>query len=171
MVDATELVVAYLGLGSNLGDRAGSIQIALETLQARGIQVVAVSPLYETEPWGLLDQPRFLNGACAVRTPHRPHQFLHLLKEVEHEMGRRLTVRYGPRPIDLDILLYGDLCIRTPTLTVPHAGMLQRLSVLVPLADIAAHVLHPLSGHDIAEHLLRLQPASGIAPYPPGLEP
>ena len=169
MTRCASVVTAYLGFGSNLGDRELNIQRALEILQARGIQVLVVSPLYETEPWGVLDQPRFLNGACAVCTSDRPHQFLRRLKEIEHELGRVPTLRYGPRPIDLDILLYDDLSLRTPTLTVPHAGMLQRASVLVPLADIAAQVTHPFTGLSIAEHLQQLQPISGLAPYPPGL--
>jgi 2-amino-4-hydroxy-6-hydroxymethyldihydropteridine diphosphokinase len=169
MTPPAPLVTAYLGLGSNLGDREANIFSALEMLRTKGTVVIAVSPLYETEPWGMLDQPRFLNGTCAVRTPDTPHQFLRHLKEIEHAMGRVSTVRYGPRPIDLDILLYDDLCIRTAILTIPHAGMLQRATVLAPLADIAAQVIHPCTGLTIVEHLRRLQPLSGIAPYPPGL--
>jgi len=166
---STPVVTAYLGLGSNLGDREANIRRALELLPLRGARVLVASPLYETEPWGVLDQPRFLSAACVVHTSDMPHQLLRHLKEIERCLGRVPSVRYGPRPIDLDILLYGDLCIRTATLTIPHPGMLQRATVLVPLADIAPQVVHPITGLTIALHLRQLQPVSDIAPYPPGL--
>jgi len=160
---------AYLGLGSNLGDRQAHIQAALEALAEAGLAVGAASPLYESEPWGLADQPRFLNAACAIETVLSPLALLDLLQAIEREMGREPGVRYGPRPIDLDILLYGGRCLQTPRLVVPHPAMLQRAFVLVPLADIAPDARHPCSGLTIAEHLARLGPTSEVAPYPPGL--
>ena len=163
------MVRVHLGLGSNLGDREANIKRALECLALRGIEVSALSPLYETEPWGVVDQPRFLNAACAIETDHPPHALLDLLKEIESEMGRVPTVRNGPRPIDLDILLYGRLRIHTPRLIVPHVGMLQRASVLVPLADVAPAVRHPITGRTILEHLNDLGPVLDVALYPPGL--
>ena len=159
----------YLGLGANLGDRAANISQALLRLQERDIAVTAVSPLYETEPWGVTNQPRFLNGACAIETALSPQQLLILLKGIERELGREITERYGPRPIDLDILLFGDRIVDTLRLRIPHPGVTERATVLVPLADIAARVVHPVTGLTIAEHLCRLGQTPDVAPYPPGL--
>jgi 2-amino-4-hydroxy-6-hydroxymethyldihydropteridine diphosphokinase len=164
------VTLAYLGLGSNLGDRQARISRALDALAQAGVVVCAVSPLYESEPLEVTDQPRFLNAACAIETGHSPPALLALLKAIEREMGRTCGLRHGPRPIDLDILLYGDQCIETPSLIVPHPAMLERAFVLVPLADIAPSVRHPRSGLSIAEHLCRLGPTPDVAPYPPGLK-
>jgi len=163
-------LLIYLGLGANLGDRAANLWNALALLQARhSVAPRAVSPLYDTEPWGLTEQPRFLNAACAAETCLEPLALLDALKEIERALGRVPTVRNGPRPIDLDILLYGEAVLRLPRLTIPHAGMLQRASVLAPLADIAPDLRHPVSGESVAQALARLGPLSGIAPWPPGL--
>jgi 2-amino-4-hydroxy-6-hydroxymethyldihydropteridine diphosphokinase len=159
----------YLGLGSNLGRREANILQALEALARHGMTVCAVSPLYETEPWGVVAQPRFLNAACAIETDQEPNALLDTLKTIERELGRAPTIRNGPRVIDLDILLYDDLCLTTPRLTIPHPGLLQRATALVPLADIAPGLRHPCSGRTIAEHLARLGPTPDVAPYPPGL--
>ncbi len=160
------MAVVYLGLGANLGDRAANILAALAALGRHGIRLRMISPIYETEPWGLLDQPRFLNGVCQVSTRMAPLRMIEVLKAIEHELGRVTTVRYGPRPIDLDILLYGDEVISTPELMVPHAGMLQRATVLVPLADIAPEIVHPLSGRTVRQHLAELGEVQGVLPYP-----
>lgn len=164
-------VYVYLGLGANLGDREANIAQALAALSRRGCRVCALSPLYETEPWGIMDQPRFLNAAACVETALGPHALLDALKMIEKELGRKPSIRYGPRPIDLDILLYADLRIATPRLTVPHAGMLERASVLVPLADIAPEMRHPVTGLTIATHRKSLGATPDVAPYPPGLGP
>ncbi|MHB0856188.1 MAG: 2-amino-4-hydroxy-6-hydroxymethyldihydropteridine diphosphokinase [Anaerolineae bacterium] len=163
------MMQAYLGLGANLGDRAAGIRQALAVLNDHDVYVNAVSALYETEPWGLTAQPRFLNAACLVETVLGPHALLDTLKGIEREMGRVVTVRYGPRPIDLDILLYDGLRIATPRLTVPHPGMTERASVLVPLSDIAATIIHPITGLTVGQHLALLGRVEGIAAYPPGL--
>ncbi|MFP3895734.1 MAG: 2-amino-4-hydroxy-6-hydroxymethyldihydropteridine diphosphokinase [Anaerolineales bacterium] len=163
------MACVYLGLGANLGDREANIERVLALLNERNVQICQVSPFYETEPWGLTDQPLFLNAACCARTCYAPHVLLDLLKCLEKRMGRVDTVRYGPRPIDVDILMYDDICFHTPNLTVPHPDMLSRATVLVPLADISPVMRHPDTGLTIAEHLERLGSLSGIAPYPPGL--
>ena len=163
------MVRVFLGLGSNLGDREAHIRASLAALTREGARAMAVSPLYETEPWGVVHQPRFLNAACELLVERGPHALLGLAKAVERELGRQPTVRFGPRVIDLDILLCDDLLIDTPRLSIPHAGMLERASVLVPLADIAPAIRHPVSGRSVAEHLSDLGPIEGIAPYPPGL--
>lgn len=159
----------YLGLGSNLGDRASAIREACERLVCCGAKLVALSPLYETEPWGIVDQPRFLNAACAVDAPWPPLATLAMVQRIEADMGRVHTIRYGPRIIDLDILLYDRVQIATPDLNVPHAGLLSRATALAPLADIAADALHPATGRTIGEHLRALGELAGMAPYPPGL--
>jgi len=165
------MATVYLGLGANLGDRAAHILNALALLGRRGVTLDGLSPLYETEPWGLAGQPRFLNGACRVRTRLGPVPLLAVLKGVEHDLGRVPTVRYGPRPIDLDILLYDHrvVAIADPPLTIPHAGLLERATALVPLVDLAPDLVHPLTGRTLRAHLAALGDIRGLAPYPPGL--
>jgi len=130
--------LVYVGLGSNLGDREGTIRQALERLAADArIEVVAVSSLRETDPVGYLDQPRFLNGAVALRTKLPPRALLERLQDVERELGRdRSGPRYGPRTIDLDLLLYGAETVNEPGLEIPHPRLAERLFVLEPLAEL-----------------------------------
>ena len=162
---------AYLGVGTNLGDRVANIERAYALLDRSDCAVLATSSLYETEPWGVIDQPCFLNAACLIETLLEPLELLRTLKGIEKEMGREPTIRFGPRPIDLDILLYDNLVMCTPELSIPHKGMLERSTVLVPLNDIAPTVIHPLTGRSIAAHLQELGAIGGLAPYPPGLSP
>lgn len=129
--------VAYVGLGANLGDRAGNIRRALALLDgAPGVRVDAVSALYETPPWGFTEQPAFLNAAARLETDLGPLQLLIALKAFETSVGREVTFHWGPRVIDLDLLLYDDQRISRRGLEVPHPGMLGRAFVLVPLRDV-----------------------------------
>ncbi len=140
---------AYVGVGANLGDREGTIRTALAALDARpDVAVVAVSALRETDPVGYLDQPRFLNGAAALETELGPRELLDALLEVERELGRVRGVgpRYGPRPIDLDLLLHGDVVVDEPGLVVPHPRLHERLFALEPLAELDPALVVPGRG-------------------------
>jgi 2-amino-4-hydroxy-6-hydroxymethyldihydropteridine diphosphokinase len=140
--------VAYVGLGSNLGDREATIRRAVELLgEEPGIEVLRMSSLIETEPWGYADQPRFLNGALALRTSLEPRRLLDVLLAVERTLGRtRDTVRYGPRAIDLDLLLYGQARLEEPGLTVPHPHLHEREFALVPLQELDPDLVIPGQG-------------------------
>jgi 2-amino-4-hydroxy-6-hydroxymethyldihydropteridine diphosphokinase len=130
---------AYVGLGANLGEREQTLRRAVDLLGAeQGIEVVAVSSFRETEPVGYLDQPAFLNGACAVETELGPRELLDRLLAVERELGRRRATgpRWGPRTIDLDLLLYGDVTVDEPGLTVPHPRLAERPFALEPLLEL-----------------------------------
>lgn len=139
---------AYIGLGSNLGDRETTLRAALDALAAApGITQVTVSSVRETEPVGYLDQPSFLNAAAAVETDLRPRELLDLLLRIERELGRtREGARYGPRTIDLDLLLYGSERVEEAGLTVPHPRLHERLFVLEPLAELDSSLEVPGKG-------------------------
>jgi 2-amino-4-hydroxy-6-hydroxymethyldihydropteridine diphosphokinase len=128
----------YLGLGSNVGDREGHLRAAVDALGARGVAVEAVSSVYETEPVGeVLDQPDFLNAAVRIRTGLAPEALLDLCKEIEAERGRALDApRHSPRPLDVDLLLLGDLVLSTERLTLPHREVTGRRFVLEPLLEL-----------------------------------
>jgi 2-amino-4-hydroxy-6-hydroxymethyldihydropteridine diphosphokinase len=139
---------AYVGLGANLGDREPAIRAAAELLEAApGVTVVAVSTLRETEPVGVVDQPRFLNGAVALDTELSPHELLDVLLSVERRLGRtRGGRRYGPRTIDLDLLLHGAATIDEPGLVVPHPRLHERRFALEPLHELDPDLVVPGRG-------------------------
>jgi 2-amino-4-hydroxy-6-hydroxymethyldihydropteridine diphosphokinase len=141
-------VRAYVGLGANLGEREATIRRAVELLSAEpGIDVVAVSALRETEPWGPVEQPRYLNGVVELETDLPPHELLAVLLRVERALGRvRPGERFGPRTIDLDLLVYGDVVRNEPGLTLPHPRLQERHFVLGPLAELAPGLVVPGRG-------------------------
>jgi len=150
-------MIAAIALGSNLGDREGNLREAVQRMGALG-RVAAVSGFYDTEPVGYLDQPRFLNAAVLLETELLPVELLHGLLGVEQEMGRDRANAppKGPRVIDLDLLLYGELVMQSAELTVPHPAMHERAFVLAPLAEIAVGMLHPVLHRSIGELLALL---------------
>ena len=154
------MAIAYIGLGSNLGDRAAHLRAALDRLGTRGT-VEAVSPFLETDPVGYAEQPRFLNAAVRLRTTLPPDDLLRELLSIETALGRVRTVRWGPRTIDLDLLLYDDLVRDDPGLTIPHPRIHERRFVLEPLAAIAPDAVHPLLGQTISQLLARLDCLEG----------
>jgi 2-amino-4-hydroxy-6-hydroxymethyldihydropteridine diphosphokinase len=141
MMDDVDHIV-YLALGANLGDRAASLREAIGRLRS-AVAVERMSSVYETEPAYLLDQPRFLNMALRGRTALDPHALLAFLKRIERDMGRAAGPRFGPRVIDLDILLYDDLALDAADLRIPHPRMAERPFVLAPLAEIAPELAPP----------------------------
>ena len=142
----------YLGLGSNLGDREANLRTAFDSL-APDVQVMAASPIYETVPWGYKDQPSFLNQVLQVSTDLAPLELLTYIKHIEVAMGRLPAIHYGPRLIDLDILFYHDQVVCLPDLVIPHPHLEERAFVLVPLADLAPELCHPVLGLSILDLL------------------
>jgi 2-amino-4-hydroxy-6-hydroxymethyldihydropteridine diphosphokinase len=138
----------YLGLGSNVGDRRANLQAAVDALPARGVEVLAASSVYDTEPVGeVLDQPDFLNACIRVRTALEPEALLDACKAVERELGRQAGgVRHGPRPIDVDVLLLGEQTYRSERLSLPHEQVTSRRFVLVPLLELAPDLVVPGGG-------------------------
>lgn len=149
MDDVRAPVMAWFGLGANLGDRVSNLAHALRLLGA-ACQGIQASSVFETPPWGDLDQPAFLNLVARGSTCLDPDALLDRVKGIEREVGRRPTRRWGPRVVDIDILAYGDLVNDSPRLVIPHPRMTERAFVMVPLADLDPGWLHPAVGRTAA---------------------
>ncbi|WP_400161841.1 2-amino-4-hydroxy-6-hydroxymethyldihydropteridine diphosphokinase [Brevibacillus sp. TJ4] len=147
-------VTAYLALGSNLGDRADQLKQAIRKLHARpGICIKRVSAIYETDPVGFVEQDAFLNMVIAAETSLSAEQLLQAALSIEQELGRVRTVRWGPRTLDIDLLLYGDSCIEQEHLRIPHPEMTKRAFVLIPLQDVWSGETLPVYNHSISHYL------------------
>lgn len=162
-METTELARVFIALGSNLGDRSRNLQDAIECLSPK-VQVTDQSPIYETEPWGYTDQPQFLNQVIAGRTSLPPDELFDYLKTIEIKLGRKPAVRFGPRLIDLDLLFYNALIYNSAELTIPHPRLQERAFVLVPLADIAPDIIHPVQKKTVSEILSHLD-RSGVTRF------
>jgi len=156
-----ESAIVYLGLGSNLGNRQDNLDRALDFLSQR-LRVEKVSSVYDTEPVGNVDQPRFLNLVCQVHTKLAPMELLTLAKGIERKLGRVSGKRNAPRPIDIDILFYDDQVIETPELVIPHPRLAERAFVLTPLAEIAPDLVHLPSGKTIKQLLKEVKGVQGV---------
>ena len=158
--------VVYIALGSNQGDRLEKLRAAVKALQPE-VMPLDNSRIYETPPWGYTDQPAFLNQVIRAETSLTPQGLLEYLKEIEVQVGRRPTFRYGPRVIDLDILFYDELVHQSVDLTIPHPSLPERAFVLLPLADLAPELRHPVLEKTVKE-LLGEVSSEGISIYAAG---
>jgi GTP cyclohydrolase-4 len=156
-----KMATAYLGLGSNLGDRKQNLSQALGLLSIY-VMVEKVSSIYETEPVGYREQPLFLNAVCRISVDLKPGQLLRLARRIEAELGRKPAFPNAPRPIDIDILFYGEEVLNNKELTVPHPRLVERAFVLVPLAEIAPDMVHPVSDKTMKELLADLGAVAGV---------
>jgi 2-amino-4-hydroxy-6-hydroxymethyldihydropteridine diphosphokinase len=152
------LAVIYLGLGTNLGDRAANLRAALRELGSRALQIDAISSVYETAPVGFLEQPDFWNIVVRAATTLEPPALMSAILDTEYALGRQRTFRNAPRSIDVDILLYDDRSIGTDDLVVPHPRMLERMFVLMPLIEIAPDLRHPVTRRRFTEAVAEVTP-------------
>jgi 2-amino-4-hydroxy-6-hydroxymethyldihydropteridine diphosphokinase len=153
--------VAYLSLGSNIGDREANLRAAIARLNEFG-DVTAVSGLYETEPVEVVDQPWFINCAVALATDLSAEELLAGVLSIERSMGRERTRPKGPRNIDIDILLFGDAVVDSPALTIPHPGLATRQFVLAPLSEIAPEAVHPITLKSVRQMRDQIEPGAPV---------
>ncbi len=167
-----ESIIAYLGVGSNMGDPSWQLETAVASVGCLPATVLLRrSPVYASKPWGKLDQPDFLNMVVEIETNLSPDALLTCCKEIEMDQGRVEDERWGPRPIDIDILMYGDATITTDSLVVPHPHIWERAFVLRPLSDLRPDIVSP-DGIGIGEVLSRPEIASqGVWSYEPARKP
>jgi 2-amino-4-hydroxy-6-hydroxymethyldihydropteridine diphosphokinase len=171
-METGRLITVHLALGTNLGDRETNLRRAIESF-APSVVVLQESVIYETPPWGMIEQPAFLNMVVKGQTTLSPLQLLQFLKQLELNMGRLPGIRYGPRLIDLDILFYEDLVLEMEGLCIPHPRLHERAFVLVPLAEISPTLIHPVLVDSVQDLLSRVD-TKGIIQYagtdlpPPG---
>ena len=158
------LAEVYLGLGSNLGDRAGNIAAGVQTLRGFARRVT-VSAIYESTPVGFGSQPAFYNAVCCIWTPLDPFQLLARLKRIESDMGRRRAFMNSPRTLDIDILMYGRVVLVSPGLIIPHPRMTERAFVLKPLAELAPGLFHPVLKQTVRSLLSRLKTPDRLIPH------
>ena len=167
---ALDWAVAYLGLGSNLACRDQNLQAAMERLadaQEKSLQILRTSSVYETAAWGLEDQPPFLNSVVQVGTRLPPSALLAWAKTVESDLGREPGARFGPRLIDIDILLYNEEIVDQPDLQIPHPRLHLRAFALVPLAEVAEALVHPMLQRSIAELAKEVEGRDGVKFWSP----
>ena len=148
--------ITYIGIGSNLGNREENCKQAIKLIEKNGIVIKKQSRMYETAPSGVKDQPKFINMTIEAETDKKPEELLRVLKEIEKEIGRTESVKWGPRVIDLDILFYDDLILKIPGLEIPHPLLHEREFVLKPLCEIAPDKKHPVTGKTVKEMLENL---------------
>lgn len=164
-------MIAYIGIGSNVGDKQGNCRRAIEALGSDPRnRLVRCSPLYNTEPVGKTDQDWFVNGVVSLKTSMEPRELLEFLVSIERKMGRVREEKWGPRTIDLDILFYGDEILNETDLRVPHPRLHERRFVLVPLKDVAPDLVHPVLGKAVSRVLAELESRERVIPLQEGTE-
>ena len=158
-------VAGFLGFGTNLGDRKKNLTQALTILNdPPDLAIFRTSRIYETEPWGLTDQPKFLNMVAEIVTSIPPYELLERIKKLEQDMGREVGPRFGPRLIDIDILLLEDQVMDKPDLKIPHVHLHERAFVLVPLAELSPELVHPILGVSISSLARTVDGLDGVNP-------